>query len=82
MPRFQVDYLKIDGSYISDLTSNPYSELVVRFIAEAARQFDRKTIAEYVETGRQLDKLREIGVDYAQGYLLGKPERLFDPKQD
>lgn len=82
LPRFQVDYLKIDGSYISDLTSNPYSELVVRFIAEAARQFDRKTIAEYVETGRQLDKLREIGVDYAQGYLLGKPERLFDPKQD
>jgi len=82
LPRFNVDYLKIDGSYISDLTSNPYSELVVRFIADAARQFNRKTIAEYVETEQQLDKLREIGVDYAQGYLLGKPEWLFDPKQD
>ncbi len=82
LPRFTVDYLKIDGSYISDLTSNPYSELVVRFIADAARQFKRETIAEYVETEQQLDKLREIGVDYAQGYLLGRPERLFDPKQD
>lgn len=79
MPKFNVDYMKIDGSYIRDFLNDPYSELVVRFIHEAAKLEGKKTVAEYVETEEQLEKLRKIGVDYGQGYLLGKPALLFDP---
>ncbi len=79
MPKFNVDYMKIDGSYIREFLTDPYSELVVRFIAEAAKLEGKKTVAEFVETEEQLEKLRTIGVDYGQGYLLGKPAFLFDP---
>jgi EAL domain-containing protein (putative c-di-GMP-specific phosphodiesterase class I)/GGDEF domain-containing protein len=79
MPKFNVDYMKIDGSYIRNFLNDPYAELVVRFINEAAKLEGKKTVAEFVETAEQLEKLGKIGVDYGQGYLLGKPELLFDP---
>lgn len=52
---------------------------MVDFITEAASLFHRETIAEYVENAEQLEKLKNLGVDYAQGYFTGKPELLFDP---
>ena len=79
MPKFNVDYMKIDGSYVRDFLDNQYAELVIRFITEAAQLEGKQTVAEYVETPEQLEKLRAIGVDYGQGYLLGKPTLLFDP---
>lgn len=81
LAKFNVDYMKIDGSFISNFLTDPYSELVVKFITSAAKLFARKTIAEYVENGKQLKRLEELGVDYAQGYFTGKPELLFDPSQ-
>jgi EAL domain-containing protein (putative c-di-GMP-specific phosphodiesterase class I)/GGDEF domain-containing protein len=77
--KFNVDFMKIDGSFINNLLDDPYSELVVSFINSAARLYNKKTIAEYVENTQQLEKLKELGVDYAQGYFTGKPEPLFDP---
>ena len=79
LPKFDVDYMKIDGSYIQDLLTNPYSEMVVAFISQAAKLEGKKTVAEYVECPEQLDKLTAMGIDYGQGYLLGKPKLLFDP---
>ena len=79
LSKFNVDFLKIDGSFIKDLLSDPYSELVVNFINSAAKLYGRKTIAEYVENAQQLEKLAKLGIDYAQGYFTGKPEPLFDP---
>ena len=79
LPKFDVDYLKIDGSYVRDMMHDPYAELVIRFITAAAQQFNKKTIAEYVETQEQLNRLIDLGVDFGQGYLLGKPQKLFDP---
>ncbi len=81
LPRFNVDYFKIDGSYIKDMLHDPYAELVVRFISAAAKQLNKEVVAEYVEQQQQLDQLKEMGVDHAQGYLLGKPEILFDPAE-
>ncbi len=81
LPRFDVDFFKIDGSYIQAMLDDPYAELVVRFIATAAKQLNKEVVAEYVEQQQQLDRLKELGVDYAQGYLLGKPEILFDPAE-
>lgn len=81
LPRFNVDYFKIDGSYIKKMLDDPYSELVVQFITTAAKQLKKEVVAEYVEQPEQLEKLISMGVDYAQGYLLGKPEILFDPAE-
>jgi len=79
MPKFNVDYMKIDGSYIRNFLAGYYSELVVRFIAEATKLEGKQTVAEFVETPDQLERLRKMGVDYGQGYLLGKPNLLFKP---
>ena len=81
LPRFNVDFFKIDGSYIKDMLHDPYAELVVRFVAGAGKQLNKEVVAEYVEQQQQLDRLKELEVDYAQGYLLGKPEILFDPAE-
>jgi EAL domain-containing protein (putative c-di-GMP-specific phosphodiesterase class I)/GGDEF domain-containing protein len=79
LSKFNVDFMKIDGSFIKNLLDEPYSELVVGFITSAARLYGKRTIAEHVENTRQLEKLKVLGVDYAQGYFTGKPELLFDP---
>ncbi|CAG7857441.1 hypothetical protein MCAMS1_02261 [biofilm metagenome] len=81
LAKFDVDYLKIDGSFIKNILTDPYSELVVNFITSAAKLYGRKTIAEYVENAEQLEKLKSLGVDFAQGYFTGEPKLLFDPVQ-
>jgi EAL domain-containing protein (putative c-di-GMP-specific phosphodiesterase class I)/GGDEF domain-containing protein len=80
LSKYNVDYMKIDGSFINNFLVDPYSELVVKFINSAAKMFGRKTIAEYVENTEQLQRLKELGVDFAQGYFTGKPQPLFDPR--
>ena len=80
LAKFDVDFLKIDGSFINDFLHDPYCELVVNFVASAAKLNGRKTIAEFVENADQLTRLGQMGVDYAQGYFTGKPELLFDPQ--
>lgn len=79
LPKFNVDFMKIDGSFITHLLDDPYSELVVGFIISAARLYGKKTIAEYVENALQLEKLKVLGADFSQGYFTGKPALLFDP---
>ena len=69
-----VDYIKIDGSFVRDIDSNHLSLAFVKSMNDIAHAMGKKTIAEFVETQACLDKLKEIGVDYAQGYLLGRPE--------
>lgn len=71
-----VKYLKIDGSFIRDICNNEIDQIVVRSITEAAKAMSIQTVAEYVENAEILDKISEIGVDFAQGYHLNKPERL------
>lgn len=68
-----VDYIKIDGTFIRALHENPVDQLFVKSIANVARGMGVKTIAEFVETQESLDLLHEFGIDYAQGYLIGKP---------
>lgn len=80
LSKFNVDFLKIDGSFIKNFLTDPYSELVVKFVNSAAKLYGRKTIAEFVENYEQLEKLKALGVDYAQGYFTGKPTLLFDPQ--
>ena len=68
-----VSYLKIDMEFVRDLPTDPADRQVVRAIVDVARNFGIKTIAEGVESQATLDLLVELGVDYAQGYHLGRP---------
>jgi len=69
-----VDYLKIDGSFIADIDTNPFSHAVVRAANEVAHLMGMHTVAEYVETASVIALLRDMGIDYLQGYAFGKPE--------
>ncbi len=71
-----VDYLKIDLQFVQDLLREEEARHVVRAIIGVARQFEMKTIAEGVEDQATLDELRRIGVDYAQGFWIGRPAPL------
>lgn len=73
-----VDYVKIDGSFIRTLADSPDDQVFVRALAEVARGFGKKTVAEFVEDERILALLRAFGVDYAQGYFIGKPSERTD----
>jgi PAS domain S-box-containing protein len=68
-----IDYLKIDIEFVRDLTTNPASQHVVKAIVSLARGFGQQTIAEGVEDADTLELLREHGVDFAQGFHLGRP---------
>ena len=68
-----VDYFKIDGSFVRKINDSVLSLSIVRAIADIARSIDKKTIAEFVETPELRARLVELGVDYAQGYAIDKP---------
>jgi len=68
-----VDFLKIDGQFIRDLVSDPLDEAAVRCFTDVAKVVGVKTVAEFVENPDVLERLRVIGVDYAQGFLLHRP---------
>lgn len=67
-----VDYLKIDGIFVKDIKENPSDYAVVKSINEIGHFMGKKTIAEYVEDDEIVEILKEIGVDYAQGWGIGK----------
>jgi PAS domain S-box-containing protein len=71
-----VDYLKIDIEFVRDLLSNPDDERLVRAIVAMARDLGKTTIAEGVEDGATLERLRQLGVDHAQGYHIGRPAEI------
>ncbi|MDH3975544.1 MAG: EAL domain-containing protein, partial [Deltaproteobacteria bacterium] len=68
-----VDYIKIDGSFIRNLHKNKNDQIVVKSITDVAKGMGVKTVAEFVEKEETLELLRAYDVDYAQGYLIGKP---------
>ena len=68
-----VDYLKIDGEFIRNLATSEIDQRMVVAMVEIARALGLQTIAEFVETEEILERLREFGVDFAQGYHIGRP---------
>jgi EAL domain-containing protein (putative c-di-GMP-specific phosphodiesterase class I)/uncharacterized protein YbcI len=70
------DFLKIDGKYIRELCATPTDQLVVEAIVTLARGLGTRTIAEFDGDNATVSLLRALGVDYAQGYHLGRPRPL------
>jgi len=73
---YQPDILKIDGCLIRDIETNDYSLSVVKTIVDFAKRQGIKTVAEFVENEQIFNILKDLGVDYSQGYYFGKPEPL------
>lgn len=76
LKKLPVDYLKIDGSFVCDITRNNVDRSIVEGIVTVGNKIGLPTIAEYVETEETLQLLKSIGVDYAQGWHLGRPRPL------
>jgi len=77
-----VDYLKIDGQFVRELTEDALDAAAVRCFAEVARVMNVKTVAEFVETPAVLDRLRDIGIDFVQGWLLHEPAPIAELLRD
>lgn len=69
-----VDFLKIDGSFVKDMLDDPINRAMVEVINHIGHVMGKRTIAEFVETPLIEQALQEIGVDYAQGYLIERPQ--------
>lgn len=76
LKNFNVDTLKIDGSFIRDISENRISESMVAAITQVAQVMELETVAEYVEKEETRKLVTDLGVDYAQGHFVGKPVAL------
>jgi EAL domain-containing protein (putative c-di-GMP-specific phosphodiesterase class I) len=73
LKRFPIDTVKIDQSFVRDLTVDPEDAAIVTAIVAMARSLDVDVVAEGVETEEQLEELKRLGCRRAQGYLLARP---------
>ena len=74
--QLSVDYIKIDGSFIKDIVNKRVDQKMVQLIGEIGREAGMKTIAEYVQSSEALSLLGKLGIDYAQGYYIGRPMKV------
>jgi EAL domain-containing protein (putative c-di-GMP-specific phosphodiesterase class I) len=70
---FPIDLVKIDGEYVVGLVDNPQHQVLVRALVQVCQAYGIHTVAEFVQDEPTLRLLREFGVDYAQGFLIGRP---------
>jgi len=73
------DYLKIDGEFVSGCLANRTDQLVIEAVVRIARGLGKETIAEFVESPELETFLREQGIDYAQGFHIGRPVPIVEP---
>lgn len=78
LKKLPMQYIKIDGTFIQKLTKSSTDQVIVQAIAQIAKVTGKKTVAEFVEDAATLDLLREYGIDYAQGNLIGVPDTRID----
>ena len=71
--RFPVDFIKIEGEFVRNILNDRKDHILVKTLSIIAREFDIKTIAEYVESKELLDEMKNLGITYSQGYFIGKP---------
>ncbi len=71
-----IDVLKIDGSFVTGVSSSRENQLFVRTLLDLARNFEMKTVAEWVDNDADAMLLKGLGVDYLQGFYIGKPVQI------
>jgi len=76
LKQLPVDYLKIDGAFVRDMATDSIDCAMVRSINEIGHVMGKQTVAEFVENAATLELLKDIGVDFAQGYAISRPATL------
>lgn len=76
LQKFKVDYLKIDGHFVSQMNENNTDRVIVNTINEMAHQLNIQTVAECVENQNTLEEIKAMGVDYVQGFAIDRPKPL------
>ena len=76
LKHFPVDFLKIDGSFVREMVRDPIDREMVRSINEIGHLTGKLTIAEFAETPEIIEMLRNMGIDYAQGFGIGMPQHI------
>src|SRR5574344_1163966 len=76
LDKIKVDTIKIDGSLIDDMMSNENTLFIVKSIISIAKQLKIETVAEFVSDEKTFNKVKELGIDYSQGYYIGKPRPI------
>ena len=76
LKHFKVDFIKIDGEFIIHLKDDLIDQTMVRIMQIAASDLGMSTIAEWVEEGEILNMLKDAGIDYVQGFIVGEPEQV------
>ena len=71
-----IKYVKIDGSFIKNICHNELDAVIVKTVTEAARKMSIQTVAEFVKDEATFNKVSELGIDFAQGYCLDRPQVL------
>ncbi|MEO8631363.1 MAG: EAL domain-containing protein, partial [Betaproteobacteria bacterium] len=78
LKRFDVDYLKVDGGFIRELTNDDSNRVFVKALCSVAHDLNKQVIAEWVEERDTMKILMDIGAEYGQGYLFQRPAPLRD----
>ncbi|MEM7282504.1 MAG: EAL domain-containing protein [Pseudomonadota bacterium] len=73
LKKLPVDYLKIDGKFVKNILENPVDRIFVKSIIDVAQQMGIRTVAEFVENGAILSAVRNLGIDYVQGFYIHRP---------
>ena len=71
-----MDYLKIDGSFIRNLAEDTVNQAMVAAMVELSRSLNFRIVAEQVEDQTSLDAARSMGIDFVQGFVIGRPQPL------
>jgi len=74
LKHFPVDMLKIDGCFITELETDTVDRMLVKSMIDVAHNLGKETVAEFVERQSTMDILKKLGIDYIQGYLIGRPQ--------
>ncbi|MCW8998819.1 MAG: EAL domain-containing protein, partial [Kangiellaceae bacterium] len=82
LKKLPIDFLKIDGLFVKDIEHNPIDFAFIEAIQKISSQMGIKTVAEYVESEVVFELLKGIGVDFAQGYYIEKPQPWLQPEKN
>ncbi len=80
--QFDVDYIKIDGSFVRDLTRDEGNRIFVKALCDVGQGLSKQVVAKWVETPEVLSLLRDMGVQYGQGYLFQHPKPLIETETE
>ena len=81
LKQLPANQVKIDGSFVKDMTQDNIDKALVNAIKDISHSLGKTCVAEYVEDQETFELLKEIGVDYAQGYFIGKPMPAIEIKK-